>query len=121
MKGKNNAGFSMIEVLVAIAILAGIAVPACSSLLLSLRMNARAEALLNARIAVSSAVETLMAEGVSDDSIAYVEDNYPVDVTYTLDEEAHGYAVTVTGGEDVAVKTFIRAAESSDGTGGGGQ
>ena len=121
MKGKNNAGFSLIEVLVAIAILAGILVPACSSLVLSLRMNAKAEALLNARIAVSSAVETLMAKGVDDDSVAYVEENYPVYVTCTLDEEAHGYAVEVTGGEDVKVKTFIRAAEPPGNAGGDGQ
>lgn len=113
MKRKNNGGFTMIEVLVAIVILAGIVVPVCSSLLLSLRMNAKAEQVLQARLAVSSAVETLMAEGVNDDNIELVEGKYSVDVTATADETLAYYDIVVTSQieEQVAVTTCIRAAE----------
>ena len=112
MKGKNNAGFSMVEVLVAIAILAGIVIPVCSSLVLSLRINAKAEMMLQARIAVSSAVETLMAEGISDENVDDVVGDYPVNVSYDLDEESGCYEVTVTSNvESVAITTYIRSTE----------
>ena len=39
MKQKNNQGFSLIEVLVAIVILAAFVVPTCSALVLSARMK----------------------------------------------------------------------------------
>lgn len=122
MKGKNNAGFSLIEVLVAIAILAGILVPACSSLVLSLRMNAKAEALLNARIAVSSAVETLMAEGITEqnlndygweviDDAGNRMDRFP-DVTITTEKQGTYYNVIVKSNDnEVVVTTCIRASE----------
>ena len=64
MKQKNDAGFSLIEVLVAITLLAAIVVPTCSSLIMSFRMNAKTEKMLQAQLAVSSAVETLMAKGI---------------------------------------------------------
>lgn len=64
MDNKHNAGFSLIEVLVAIVILAAIVVPTCSSLVISHRMNAKTEQLMQAQLDVSSAVETLMAEGI---------------------------------------------------------
>lgn len=64
MKNKHDAGFSLIEVLVAIVILAAIVVPTCSSLVISHRMNAKTEQLMQAQLDVSSAVETLMAEGI---------------------------------------------------------
>lgn len=64
MKRRNEAGFSLIEVLVAIAILAAVVLPTCSALVLSVRMNDKTDALMQAQLAVSSAVETLMAEGI---------------------------------------------------------
>ena len=50
MKNKYNAGFSLIEVLVAIVILAAIVIPTCSSLVLSHRMNAKTEELMQAQL-----------------------------------------------------------------------
>ena len=69
MKGKQNGGFTLVEVLVAMAILTSIVIPVCSSLVLSTRIDAKAEAVLQARLAVSSALETLMAEGIDPERI----------------------------------------------------
>lgn len=129
MRRENNGGFTMIEVLVAIAILAGIVIPVCSSLLLSLRMNAKAEQVLQARLAVSSAVETLMAEGIDTDTIATVRDKFAVTISAEPEnsdsaepaEEGAGeektvlFKVTVSDTEGlVTVDTYIRAAEEGD-------
>ena len=65
MKNKQDGGFSLIEVVLAMVILALIVVPTCSSLVLSYRVNAKADAMLQAQLAVSSAVEQLMAEGIN--------------------------------------------------------
>jgi len=64
-KQKHNQtdGFSLIEAVVAIAILGIIAVPMLTSLLDSYRLNLRSDERLQAQLAVSSAVETIMAEG----------------------------------------------------------
>lgn len=64
MKKQNDGGFSLIEVLVAMVMLAAIVVPTCTSLVLSTKVNQKADALMKAKLAVSSAVETLMAQGI---------------------------------------------------------
>ena len=66
MKQKQDGGFSLIEVVLAMVILALIVVPTCTSLVLSFRVNAKADAMLQAQLAVSSAVEKLMADGIND-------------------------------------------------------
>ena len=63
-RNKWNAGYTLIEVLVAISILGIIVVPVCQNLLMALRVNERTEDLIEAQLAVSSAVEILMAEGI---------------------------------------------------------
>lgn len=65
MKKKHDEGFSLVEVLVAIVLLAAFVVPTCSALTMAARMNGRTEELMQAQLDVSSAVETLMAEGIS--------------------------------------------------------
>ena len=77
MKGKQNGGFTLVEVLVAMAILTSIVIPVCSSLVLSTRIDAKAEAVLQARLAVSSALETMMAEGIDPERIK--DGNYDLD------------------------------------------
>ena len=67
MKAKHNGGFSLIEVLIAMVILAMIVVPTCTALVMSTKINAKTEALTQAQLAVSSAVETLMAKGIQTD------------------------------------------------------
>lgn len=61
MRNKHNGGFSLVEVLVAIVLLGLIVIPICSSMLVAHRINAKAEALLQAELAVSSAAEKLYA------------------------------------------------------------
>lgn len=63
MKKTNNAGSTLVEIMVAMAILALVIVPLCGSLVLSARINAKAEATLQAQLAVSSVVEELKANG----------------------------------------------------------
>lgn len=74
-KRKQNGGYSLIEVLIAITVLGIIVVPICSSLITSFRMNAKTESILQAQLAVSSAVETLMSEGITEDSDDYKKDD----------------------------------------------
>lgn len=133
MKQKHNAGFSLIEILVAIVLLGAIVVPTCTSLVMSVRMNARTEEMMQAQLAVSSAVETLMAEGIDPDrvktypngeSYGWVKvtingveetiDQFPEltinAVAGTDDSEVPYYQVTVTDNEGlVSVTTYIRA------------
>ena len=61
---KHNDGFSLIEILVAMVLLGLIVVPITSSLLVSHRINAKTEQLLQAQLAVSSAAEIANAEGI---------------------------------------------------------
>lgn len=120
MKQKNNGGFSLIEVLVAMTLLAAIVIPVCSSLVLSARINAKADAVLQARLAVSSAVESLMAAGITQESETYDElggsDRFPdVRVVTRPDENGSSlyYIVEVTDNNDlVTVTTCIHAAGS---------
>lgn len=123
-KHKKTDGFSLVEVLTAIAVLGFVVVPACTGLVLSFRVNARSEQLMRAELAVSRAVETLMAEGVLDADAAYRAEDFPdVTIETKADKDARsgatiGYRVTVTSqGGDVEVHTYVRPAESGgDGT-----
>ena len=112
---KHNEGFSLVETLVAITVLAIIVVPTCTSMVMSVRMNAKAKTLMQAELAVSSAVETLMAEGIvegqtytfpgvkvvvsSDGNLETIESHYKVNVT---SQDA----------DSVAVETYVRSAVS---------
>ena len=121
-RGKQNKtdGFSLVEVLTAIAVLGFVVVPACTGLVLSFRVNARSEQLMRAELAVSRAVETLMAEGY--DAGGDYPTRFPeVVVTATPDPDSGsdpviGYDLTVTSqGGDVEVHTYVRPAESGGG------
>lgn len=128
MNKKQDGGFSLIEVVLAMVILALIVVPTCTSLVLSFRVNAKAEALLQAQLAVSSAVEELMADGiVTKDILEIAEDNYGFkmnddgtinedsfpDVKITVTDDGDCYKVDVTDNNDlVTVTTYIRGGGS---------
>lgn len=136
MKTKRNDGFTLIETLIAIVILGIVVVPTCSSLIMAFRMNAKADQMLRDQLAVSSAVETLMAEGIiaeglhreqhSEGAACTCEywgsaegDRFPdVKITAVKNEDGDYYDVTVRASEDVSVTTHIRAKESQ---GGGGE
>lgn len=111
MKRRNDAGFSLVEVLVAIAILAAVVLPTCSALVLSVRMNEKTEQLMQAQLAVSSAVETLMAEGIPEDigndgDYGTVDDidRFP-DVTIQVTKQTTYYNVEVASDDGLVTVT----------------
>lgn len=118
MKHKHNAGYSLVETVVAIAILAIIVTPISTGMVLAFKMNAKTEQLMQAELAVSSAVETLMAKGIDGTAIAATD--YP-DVTIATEPVKNGedtiyYKVTVTSkeAEGLKVETYIRAVEPTE-------
>lgn len=108
---QNNLGFSLIETLVAMAILAAFSVSICTCMLLSLRMNGKTESLMQEQMAVSSAVEALMATGVDGSE---TDDTFEgVSVSSTAVDDKPYYHVTVKSkGGNVTVTTQIRAANA---------
>ena len=52
---KKKGGYSLVETMVAIVVLALIVIPSCSSLILSHRMDAKAEKLLEGQLAINAA------------------------------------------------------------------
>lgn len=114
-----TAGFSLIEVLAAITILGLVTAPLCGALVLAARLSQRSDDLLQARLQVTSAVETLMASGIAEDADFSALSR----VTVTAEQPAEGdpdysaypaYEVTVTSTAepDVSVTTWIRPAAS---------
>lgn len=131
MKQTQNAGFSLIEVLIAIVVLGILVVPFSTGLQMAIQINARADDMLQAQLDVSSAVETLMANGIDPimadpDHEKYAEtlnaykDSFP-NVTLSIQAEGEGDAfegwfhVTVASADKdlsgVKVETAIRQAE----------
>ncbi len=130
MKRKHNEGFTLVELLVSIVILAAIVIPTCTSLTLSYRMNAKTKELTQAQLAVSSTVEKLMAEGIDADRAKTVIDNnggiydfawvddvrsetddYPGVTIMVADDDGNGAYFFVTVSDDeglVTATTHIR-------------
>ena len=112
MKKENNAGYSLVEVLVAIVLLGIFVAPTCASLVMGYRMNAKAAQLMDAQLAVSSAVEILMAEGIQDiDYTDYFDGKIDKEVSVEVQESNglpyHSVKVECDG---VTVETTIRKA-----------
>lgn len=109
----HTAGFSLIEVIVGIAVLGLVTVPVCASLVLSVRLNESSRALMNAQLQASTAVEMLMAEGINAGD--FPEGKGEVNgATVEITAQAGGsyYDVTVTGTDGtktVTLETSIRA------------
>lgn len=111
MNPERNGGYSLIEILIAIVLLGAIMVPTCTCLVMSVKLNDRTDDMMQAQLAVSSAVETLMAEGISVESDNYAADRFPgvTVITQKSGTEPY-YQVTVTAGSGLAsVTTYIRA------------
>lgn len=110
---ERTAGFSLLEVVVAIAIIGLISAPICTSLILAGRINAHSQAVMEAHLNVRTAVETLMKDGVTAASDNYRADAFPnVTVITVKDGENPYYHVTVTDKHAqplVTVETFVRA------------
>lgn len=105
----NNDGFSLVEIVAAIAILGIFFGTACSGLVLGLRMNEKTDAMLQAQLAVSSAVETLMAEGIDPAKIIEDDgryDDYPErDDTGSIVKDNEGNDKTIDRFSNVTVIT----------------
>lgn len=117
---ERTAGFSLLEVVVAIAIIGLISAPICSSLILAGRINAHSQAVMEAHLNVRTAVEALMKDGVTAESNNYRADKFPK-VTIKTKKEADGdpyYRVTVSDKPTeplVTVKTYVRAVSPKGG------
>lgn len=117
---ERTAGFSLLEVVVAIAIIGLISAPICSSLILAGRINAHSQAVMEAHLNVRSAVETLMKAGVTAESDKYRESDFPnVTVKTEKDGDNPYYHVTVKDNHTdplVTVETYVRAVPEGGGT-----
>ena len=76
---KGTGGFTLVEVIVSMLVLALIAAPIGSAFVVSARVNAYADRVFQARLAVSSAAEQLMAEGVEPNGSGGVKNDLIVD------------------------------------------
>ncbi|MDO4314218.1 MAG: type II secretion system protein [Oscillospiraceae bacterium] len=122
---QRTAGFTLVEIIVAIAIMGLVSAPICASLVLAGRLNARSRAVMEAELNVRSAVETLMEAGVTGASNRYGydaekgTDQFPKVIVKTEDTGAPYYKVTVSDNSSeplVTVETYIRrAAKGGDG------
>lgn len=110
---ERTAGFSLLEVVVAIAIIGLISAPICSSLILAGRINAHSQAVMEAHLNVRTAVEILMQDGVTQPSDNYRAEAFPnVTVKTVKDGESPYYHVTVSDKHTeplVTVETYVRA------------
>jgi len=115
MKG-NNAGFSLVEIVAATAIMGILVGAVCTSLVFGLRLNEKTDAQLKAQLAVSSAVETLMAEGIDPEanyntdaiSVSIIEqpgdDGTPLPYYKVIVKSKQGRTETVTVKDDNGVE-----------------
>lgn len=122
---ERTAGFTLLEVVVAIAILGLVSAPICSSLILAGRINAHSQIVMEAHLNVRTAVEILMQDGVTAESENYREDKFPdvkikTEAVKTVEDgSALYYHVTVSDRRTepplVTVKTDIRAVPEGGG------
>lgn len=116
---ERTAGFSLLEVVVAIAIIGLISAPICSSLILAGRINAHSQAVMEAHLNVRTAVETLMQDGVTQPSDNYRADEFPkVTIKTVKDGDDPYYHVTVSDKRTeplVTVETYVRAVSPEGG------
>lgn len=118
-KNRGTAGFSLVEVLTAITVLGLMLAPIGASLVLSHRLNARSQQLMEDQLAVANAVETLMAEGITGPSDNYRPSDFP-GVSIETEQEGAAYKVTVSSANGVTVETYIRPADTDGGSQQGG-
>ena len=116
---ERTAGFSLLEVVVAIAIIGLISAPICTSLILAGRINAHSQAVMEAHLNVRTAVETLMKDGVTEANPAYRKSDFPnVTIKTEKDGENPYYRVTVSDKPTeplVTVNTYVRAVSPEGG------
>lgn len=107
-KRARRAGFSLIEVVVSIAILGLVTVPICSSFVLAHRINAKSQQLMLDRLAVAGTAEELMANGVDWEALVWNNDECDYNgIELQRQSDGGGYKVTIAKG-DVSVETWVR-------------
>ena len=109
---ERTAGFSLLEVVVAIAIIGLISAPICSSLILAGRINAHSQAVMEAHLNVRTAVETLMKDGVTKADTAYRKNDFPnvtIETEKAYDKPYYRVTVSDKPTKLVTVKTYVRA------------
>lgn len=117
---ERTAGFSLLEVVVAIAIIGLISAPICTSLILAGRINAHSQVVMEAHLNVRTAVETLMKDGVTEANDNYRAGAFP-NVTVKTEKEHDSdpyYHVTVSDQHTeplVTVETYVRAVSPEGG------
>lgn len=116
---ERTAGFTLLEVVVAIAILGLVSAPICSSLILAGRINAHSQVVMEAHLNVRTAVEILMQDGVTEASDEYRKDEFPT-VTIKTEKvvDKPYYHVTVSDKHTeplVTVETDVRAVPEGGG------
>lgn len=116
---ERTAGFSLLEVVVAIAIIGLISAPICTSLILAGRINAHSQAVMEAHLNVRTAVETLMKDGVTKTDTAYRKNDFSnVTIITEKDGDNPYYRVTVKDKHTeplVTVETYVRAVSPEGG------
>lgn len=116
---ERTAGFTLLEVVVAIAILGLVSAPICSSLILAGRINAHSQIVMEAHLNVRTAVEILMQDGVTEASDEYRKDEFS-HVTIKTEKvvDKPYYHVTVSDKRTeplVTVETDVRAVPEGGG------
>lgn len=114
-KFKERCGAALLEIVVSIALLGILMVPISSGIVMSFRINAKSDDVMQARLAVTSAVETLMAHGVEayrpENATEFAMDANGTTVNVAVVSYQNGsWELTVSFGEDadgISVTTFI--------------
>lgn len=107
-KHNQTEGFSLVEVMVSITILGIVAVPMLTGLLFSFRLNQRSDERLQAQLAVSNAVETIMAEGFKDGSDYGSRFGVTVDGIPKPNDSSPVYYELTVSHDDIVVTTYVR-------------
>lgn len=113
-KVKSSKGFTLVETVAAITILTLVVAAVTASLIASIRFNAKTEQRLQAELAVSNAVERLMAEGYDPDG-AYgpvqvaVQDTDQINLDGTMATVGYDVSVTSTRISTISVTAYIPA------------
>ncbi|MBR6654113.1 MAG: type II secretion system protein [Oscillospiraceae bacterium] len=121
-KFKERCGAALLEVLISIAILGLLTVPISSGIMMSLHINAKSDDIMQAKLAVSSAVETIMAEGIESIDAARALDlpDITIDDGITLDPKGY-WKLTVRSEyfDDIFVEMRVRSNDVRAPEGGG--
>lgn len=110
-KFRERCGAALLEVLISIAMMGLLMVPISSGILMSLHINEKSDEILQARLAVSSAVETIMATGIATaEEVHHLElHDVEVDAGVTLTDGYWTFTVRSTKFDDVFAEMRIRS------------